>query len=102
MSVILVRRLKRPTRPRVVIGTGTHAWQTRTMTALNSTPKLDGNRVALRGRVFPKQWRQAHAAAAAHGLSLSDYLGALIDRDAGLPNKIDNSQQEALPIAKAC
>lgn len=71
------------------------------MTTLNSIPKLDGNRVALRGRVFPQQWRQAHSAASAHGLSLSDYLGALIDRDAGLPNKIDNTQQEALPIAKA-
>lgn len=87
--------------PRRSIGTGTHAWQTRTMSALSPTPKLDGNRVALRGRVFPDQWKRAHLAADTHGLSLSDYLGALIDRDAGLPNKIDNSQQEALPIAKA-
>lgn len=71
------------------------------MTALSSTPKLDGNRVALRGRVFPDQWKRAHEGADAHGLSLSEYLGALVDRDHGLPNKIDNSQQEALPIAKA-
>lgn len=65
------------------------------------TPKLDGNRVALRGRLFPDQHKRAHEAALSHGLSLSDYVGALIDRDAGLPNKIDDAMQEALPIAKA-
>ncbi len=65
------------------------------------TPKLDGNRVALRGRLLPEQHKRAHEAAHAHGLSLSEYVGALIDRDAGLSNKIDDTQQEALPIAKA-
>lgn len=66
-----------------------------------ATPKLDGNRVALRGRLYPDQHKRAHEAATHHGLSLSDYVGALIDRDAGLPNKIDDARQEALPIAKA-
>lgn len=66
-----------------------------------ATPKLDGNRVALRGRIYPDQHKRAHEAAHQHGLSLSDYLGALIDRANGLPNKLDNADQEALPIAKA-
>lgn len=61
-------------------------------------PKLDGNRVPLRGRVFPEQHKRAHEAALRNGLSLSDYLGALVDRDAGLPNKIDDKNQEALPM----
>ncbi|WP_369021757.1 hypothetical protein [Paenarthrobacter ureafaciens] len=65
-------------------------------------PKLDGNRVPLRGRVSPVQHKRAHEAAAMYGLSLSDYLGALIDRAEGLPNKIDNpDNQGTLPIAEA-
>ena len=44
-------------------------------------PKLDGNRVALRGRVTPDQHQRARRAAARRGLSLSDYLGSLIDAD---------------------
>lgn len=66
-----------------------------------TTPKLDGHRVALRGRLYPDQHKRAHEAANAHGLSLSDYVGALIDRDNGLPNKLDNTNQESLPIARA-
>lgn len=65
-----------------------------------ATPKLDGNRVALRGRIYPDQHKRAHEAAQEHGLSLSDYLGALIDRDNGLPNKLDDANQEALPISR--
>ncbi len=57
-------------------------------------PKLDGNRVALRGRIFPDQHKRAHEDAASHGLSLSDYLGALIDRERGLPNKLDNTPEQ--------
>lgn len=64
-------------------------------------PKLDGNRVALRGRVFPDQHSRATAAAKECHLSLSDYLGALIDKAAGLPNKIDSDYQEALTFTKA-
>jgi len=53
-----------------------------------ATPKLDGRRVALRGRVFPEQHARATTQAARHGLSLSDYLAALIDRDSGLPTRL--------------
>lgn len=56
-------------------------------------PKLDGNRVALRGRIFPIQHRRAHDAAHEAGLSLSDYLGALVDKDHGLPNKLDEARR---------
>ena len=66
-----------------------------------ATPKLDGNRVALRGRVLPEQHARAHAKADEAGLSLSEYLGALIDRDCGVPNKLDNHDQEELPIPRA-
>lgn len=61
-----------------------------------ATPKLDGLRVALRGRISPAQHKRAHEAAGRYGLSVSDYLGALIDRDNGLPNKLDNPGQGAL------
>lgn len=61
-----------------------------------ATPKLDGLRVALRGRISPAQHKLAHEAASRYGLSVSDYMGALIDRDNGLPNKIDDHGQGAL------
>jgi hypothetical protein len=54
-----------------------------------ATPKLDGHRVALRGRVLPQQHARARTQAARHGLSLSDYLAALIDRDSGLPTRLE-------------
>lgn len=44
-------------------------------------PKLDGQRVALRGRVYPDTHQRAHEAAVAAGMSLSEYLAMLIDRD---------------------
>ncbi len=44
-------------------------------------PKLDGNRVALRGRVMPDTHERAVLAAREKGMSLSDYLASLIDRD---------------------
>lgn len=55
-----------------------------------ATPKLDGQRVALRGRVLPEQHARATTQAAQHGMSLSEYLAALIDRDSGLPTRLDN------------
>jgi hypothetical protein len=61
-------------------------------------PKLDGNRVAIRGRVRPETHERAVAAARRQGLSLSDYLGRLIDRDTG--GAIASGQQE-LPIQAA-
>lgn len=62
------------------------------------TPKLVGNKVPMNNLVMPKQhyraWKQANEA----GLSVGEYLGALVDRDAGLPNKLDDIRQGVLPI----
>lgn len=58
-----------------------------------ATPKLDGQRVALRGRVLPRQHARAKSQAARHGLSLSDYLAALIDRDSRLPTRLDQEPE---------
>ena len=64
-------------------------------------PKLLGKRVAFSMRVLPEQHRRAAEKAAALGLSQADHVGALIDRDHGLPNAIDDRQNaEELPITK--
>lgn len=65
------------------------------MSRTSTTLKFDGDRVALRGRVYPDQHARATAQAKHHGLSLSEYLAALIDRDSGLPSKLDH-EEEAL------
>lgn len=67
------------------------------MSRTYTTPKLDGHRVALRGRVLPEQHARATKQAAQHGLSLSDYLAALIDRDSGLPTKLDDKPDAPVP-----
>lgn len=59
-------------------------------------PKLDGNRVALRGRVLPDVHERAIRAAQANGLSLSDYMAMLIVRDTA--DGISATRQEVLPI----
>lgn len=62
-------------------------------------PKLLGKRVAFSMRILPEQHRRAAEKAAALGLSQADYVGALIDRDFGLPNVLDDRQNvEELPI----
>ncbi|MGG5172416.1 hypothetical protein ACQR35_09605 [Pseudarthrobacter sp. J1738] len=66
-----------------------------------ATPKLDGHRVALRGRVLPEQHARATTQAARHGLSLSDYLAALIDRDNGLPTRLDQEREAPTPRASS-
>lgn len=66
-----------------------------------ATPKLDGHRVALRGRVLPQQHARAKTRAARHGLSLSDYLAALIDRDSGLPTRLDQEPEGRTPRASS-
>ena len=63
-------------------------------------PKLDGNRVALRGRVLPDTHARAARAAAVNGLSLSDYLAMLIDRDTANGQE-SQTRQETLPIPAA-
>ncbi|MEB2528384.1 hypothetical protein [Kocuria rosea] len=64
-------------------------------------PKLFGQRVALNMRVKPAQHRRVAERAAALGLSQADYVGALVDRDYGLPNQIDdrqNQDKDQLPL----
>ena len=64
-------------------------------------PKLQGHKVALSTRVSPDQHRAAIEASRAAGLSMAEYIGALIDRDAGRPNKLDNREAPRLPIQQA-
>lgn len=66
-----------------------------------ATPKLDGHRVALRGRVLPQQHARATTQAAGHGLSLSEYLAALIDRDSGLPSRLEQESAALRPRASS-
>ena len=64
-------------------------------------PKLQGHKVALMARVSPAQHRRVAERAAALGLSQADYVGALVDRDYGLPNLIDdrqNQDKDQLPL----
>lgn len=65
------------------------------------SPKLDGHRVALRGRVFPDTHRRATLAAREHGLSLSDYLASLIDADTKGTNLSASTRQQELPLKTA-
>lgn len=63
-------------------------------------PKLDGNRVALRGRVAPDTHQRAVLAARHNGLSLSDYMAMLIERDTA-NGQISATHREELPIPAA-
>lgn len=69
------------------------------MSQTYAPPKLDGKRVALRGRVLPEQHARASAQAARNGLSLSEYLAVLIDRDSGLPTILDMNEETLIPRA---
>ncbi|GEO92163.1 hypothetical protein KFL01_14690 [Kocuria flava] len=64
-------------------------------------PKMQGNKVPFSTRLTPKQHRLAAEAAATAGLSMAEYIGALIERDAELPNKLDNREDPHLPISRA-
>lgn len=48
-----------------------------------------GNKVPFSLRVYPAQHRTAAERAHNAGLSISEYIGALIDRDAGNPSALD-------------
>lgn len=62
-------------------------------------PKLIGQRAALNMRIQPEQHRRLWHRAKSLGLSQADYVGALIDRDLGLPNLIDDRMNsEQLPL----
>lgn len=64
-------------------------------------PKLQGHKVALMARVSPAQHRTAIEASHRAGLSMAEYIGALIDRDAGRSNKLDNREEPRLPLANS-
>ena len=48
--------------------------------------------------MLPSQHRAAWKATQRYNMSFGEYVGALIDRAEGRPNKLDGMQQEALPI----
>lgn len=64
-------------------------------------PKLVGKKTPLNCLVLPDQHYRAWKTMHQYNMSFGEYVGALIDRAEGLPNKIDGMHQEALPIAKA-
>ena len=63
-------------------------------------PKMQGRKVPFSTRLTPEQHRLAAEDAARMGLSMAEYIGALIERAAGRPNKLDNRQDTELPITK--
>ena len=64
-------------------------------------PKLVGKRAPLNCLVLPDQHHRAWVDMQRCNMSFGEYVGALIDRAAGLPNKLDGIHQGALPIADA-
>lgn len=61
-------------------------------------PQLTGRRMVLAARVQPEIHRVAYEKATHLGLSMSEYVGALIARDNGLPSRLDDQRQSALPL----
>lgn len=69
---------------------------------LTRTPKLEGHRVTLKARVYPDQHDRAIQNARRRGFeSMSAYIAALVDQDAGLPTKLNPTPQTELPIARS-
>lgn len=68
-------------------------------------PKMDGARMALRGRIPPKQHRQLHLLAQYYGCTISDVVIAFIDHEFGEPSLLDSDPndgpqaQEELPVS---
>lgn len=61
-------------------------------------PKLIGKKAPLNCLVLPDQHCTAWEATQRYNMSFGEYVGALIDRAEGRPNKLDGMQREALPI----
>ena len=61
-------------------------------------PKLIGKKAPLNCLVLPYQHHTAWKATQRYNMSFGEYVGALIDRAEGRPNKLDGMQQGALPI----
>ena len=64
-------------------------------------PKLIGKKAPLNCLVLPYQHHTAWKATQRYNMSFGEYVGALIDRAEGRPNKLDGMQQGALPIEKS-
>lgn len=61
-------------------------------------PKLIGKKTPLNCLVLPEQHHSAWVAMQRYNMSFGEYVGALIDRAEGRPNKLDGMHQEALPL----
>ena len=64
-------------------------------------PKLIGKKAPLHCLVLPDQHYTAWKATQRYNMSFGEYVGALIDRAEGRPNKLEGMQQGALPIEKS-
>ena len=64
-------------------------------------PKLIGNKEPLNCLVLPDQHYRAWLATQRYNMSFGEYVGALIDRPEGRPNKLDGMQQGVLPIEES-
>lgn len=57
-------------------------------------PKLLGKKAPLNCLVLPTQHHSAWKATKRYNMSFGEYIGALIDRAEGRPNKLDGMQQK--------
>jgi hypothetical protein len=64
-------------------------------------PKLIGKKAPLNCLVLPYQHHTAWKAAQRYNMSFGEYVGALIDRAKGRPNKLDGMQQGAWAIEES-
>lgn len=64
-------------------------------------PKMYGRRVPFSMRMPPEVHRRLFDRTIVLGMTQADYIAALIDRDCGLPNAIDDreEQHDQLPIS---
>lgn len=60
-------------------------------------PKLIGRKAPMNCLVLPDQHFTAWQATQRYSMSFGEYVGALIDRAEGRPNKLDGMQRSTLP-----
>lgn len=60
-------------------------------------PKLIGRKAPMNCLVLPDQHFTAWQATQRYNMSFGEYVGALIDRAEGRPNKLDGVQRPILP-----
>ncbi len=64
-------------------------------------PKMIGKKAPLNCLVLPDQHYTAWKATQRYNMSFGEYVGALIDRAEGRPNKLDGMQRGELPIEES-